>query len=129
GDSSIPEAGVTYFAGTFVRHPLALAAAKASLEYFKSKGPELQEGLNRKTSVLVKALNTICSELQIPVHIVGFGSLWRIRFKEEIAFSELLFTLMRDKGIHILDGFPCFLTEAQTEEDLKAIENAFRESL
>ena len=29
GDDSIPTVGVTYFAGTFVRHPLALAAAQA----------------------------------------------------------------------------------------------------
>src|SRR5204862_2166287 len=28
GDDSIPTVGVTYFAGTFVRHPLALAAAR-----------------------------------------------------------------------------------------------------
>ena len=28
GDDSIPTVGVTYFAGTFVRHPLALAAAQ-----------------------------------------------------------------------------------------------------
>ena len=33
GDASVPEVGVTYFAGTFVRHPLALAAAKAALEF------------------------------------------------------------------------------------------------
>ncbi len=32
GDDSFPEAGVTYFAGTFVRHPLALAAARATLK-------------------------------------------------------------------------------------------------
>ena len=32
GDNSVPEADVTYFAGTFVRaHPLALAAARAAL--------------------------------------------------------------------------------------------------
>ena len=31
GDDSFPEVGVTYFAGTFVRHPLALASARASL--------------------------------------------------------------------------------------------------
>src|SRR5690606_377144 len=29
-DGSVPEVGVTYFAGTFVRHPLTLAATKAS---------------------------------------------------------------------------------------------------
>ena len=28
GDDSIPTVGVTYFAGTFVRHPLALAACQ-----------------------------------------------------------------------------------------------------
>ena len=32
GDDSIPTVGVTYFAGTFVRHPLALAAAHAVLD-------------------------------------------------------------------------------------------------
>ena len=41
GDASIPEVGVTYFAGTFVRHPPALVAAKAVLEHLKVKGPKL----------------------------------------------------------------------------------------
>src|SRR6185369_9073256 len=39
GDESGPTAGVTYFAGTFVRHPFALAAAKASLLHMKERGP------------------------------------------------------------------------------------------
>jgi glutamate-1-semialdehyde aminotransferase len=33
-----PTVGVTYFAGTFVRHPLTLAAAKASLDHLKASG-------------------------------------------------------------------------------------------
>ena len=49
GDDSVPTVGVTYFAGTFVRHPLALAAAKAALEHLKEQGPALQEQLNAKT--------------------------------------------------------------------------------
>ena len=40
GDSSIPEVGVTFFAGTFVRHPMALAAAAAELDKLKAGGPE-----------------------------------------------------------------------------------------
>ena len=39
GDSSFPQVGVTYFAGTFVRHPLAMAAAKASLTPPERAGP------------------------------------------------------------------------------------------
>ncbi|WP_457818932.1 hypothetical protein, partial [Staphylococcus aureus] len=53
GNMSVPETGVTYFAGTFVRHPLALAAAKASLNYFIEKGIALQDSINTLTTDLV----------------------------------------------------------------------------
>jgi hypothetical protein len=42
GDESGPGVGVTFFAGTFVRHPLALAAARAVLERLRQEGPEMQ---------------------------------------------------------------------------------------
>ena len=45
GDDSYPETGVTFFAGTFVRHPLALAATLAVLNHLKAAGPELWEQL------------------------------------------------------------------------------------
>ena len=129
GDDSQPEAGVTYFAGTFVRHPLALAAAKASLEYMKAKGPALQQGLNSLTQYLAAELNVTCEKEGLPLFIPSFGSLWKIKFKEELPYGELLFTLMRDKGIHIWDLFPCFLTEAHTKDDVDKIITAFRTSV
>src|SRR6185436_2663914 len=43
GDASVPTVGVTYFAGTFVRHPLALAAVRAVLKHLKKEGPALQQ--------------------------------------------------------------------------------------
>ncbi|GAB3899445.1 polyketide synthase [Spirosoma agri] len=129
GDSSVPEVGVTYFAGTFVRHPLALAAAKASLEYMKEKGASLQQTLTQKTKRLADALNAIIDRQQIPLVVAQFGSLWKIKFKEDIAYGELLFTLMREKGIHIWDGFPCFLTEAHTDEEIDTIIDRFSRSV
>ncbi len=129
GDSSSPQAGVTYFAGTFVRHPLALAAANASLLYMKSRGPALQRNLNAFTDYLAAELNSICEKEGVPFYIPHFGSLWKIKFNEELPYGELLFTLMRGKGIHIWDLFPCFLTEAHTREDIDAIITAFRESI
>ena len=129
GNASMPESGVTYFAGTFVRHPLALAASLASLEYMKAIGPSLQVSINEKTRELADSLNQICNQKGIPVFVAQFGSLWKIKFKEDIAYGELLFTLMREKGIHIWDGFPCFLTEAHTAADVKAIVEKFRESV
>ena len=129
GDDSTPEAGVTYFAGTFVRHPLALAAAKASLEYMKLKGPSLQEGMNRNTKKMADAMNDICTRNGLPLYIAQFGSLWKIKWKNEIPYGELLFTLMRNKGVHIWDGFPCFLTEAHTEADIRFVIQQFEASI
>lgn len=128
GDDSVPEAGVTYFAGTFVRHPLALAAAKATLEYMQQQGPALQEGINTLTDYLATALNRICRQMHLPVYAVYFASLWKLKFHEEYAYSELLFTLLREKGIHIWDGFPCFLTAAHTQREVDSIIEKFRES-
>ncbi|MBD1363281.1 amino acid adenylation domain-containing protein [Mucilaginibacter sp. ZT4R22] len=129
GDRSVPEVGVTYFAGTFVRHPLALAAAKASLEYMKERGPALQEKLTRLTTMFADGMEAKCKKEGVPITIVGFGSLWRMKFLEDIPYSELLFTLIRLKGIHILDGFPCFITDAHTEDDIKTMLAAFNESI
>ncbi len=129
GDASFPEVGVTYFAGTFVRHPLALAAAKASLDYMKAKGPDLQKSLTAKAERLTDALNTEFSRRQLPFFVAQFGSLWKIKFHEEVPYSELLFTLMREKGIHIWDGFPCFMTEAHTADDISRMISSFVDSV
>jgi glutamate-1-semialdehyde aminotransferase/malonyl CoA-acyl carrier protein transacylase len=129
GDDSVPESGVTYFAGTFVRHPLALAAAKAALDHMRAKGPELQLRLNNLTKQLADKLNNICHTRGLPLFAAQFGSLWKLKFKEDIAYGELVFTLMREKGIHILDGFPCFLNEAFSEKEVDQIVQAFESSV
>jgi glutamate-1-semialdehyde aminotransferase len=121
GDASFPEVGVTYFAGTFVRHPLALAAAKASLQYLKEQGPGLQQALTASTERLAHTLNAELERQQLPFYVAQFGSLWKIKFHEELPYNELLFTLMREKGIHIWDGFPCFLTTAHTAQEVDEI--------
>ena len=129
GDASVPEAGVTYFAGTFVRHPLALAAAQASLLHLKKQGPALQEQLNAQTAHLAAQLNAEAEQRQLPLHIAHFGSLWKIKFTTDLPYSTLLFTLMRERGVHIWDNFPCFLTEAHSEADVRQIVTAFTASL
>ncbi|MGA0557669.1 amino acid adenylation domain-containing protein [Larkinella sp. VNQ87] len=129
GDASFPEVGVTYFAGTFVRHPLALAAARASLRYLKQQGPQLQRSLTAKTERLADTLNASFNRQQLPFFIAQFGSLWKLKYHQEIPYSELLFTLLREKGIHIWDGFPCFMTEALTDAEIDRVIEVFHESV
>ncbi|SDS91968.1 type I polyketide synthase [Winogradskyella sediminis] len=124
GDDSFPEIGVTYFAGTFVRHPLALAASKGSLIHFKNKGIALQNGLAALTERLATELNSYFKNNSLPMEITYYRSLWRLKFLEDIPYSELFFVLMREKGFHIWDGFPCYMTEAFSEDDIdKLIRN------
>ena len=129
GDDSIPEVGVTYFAGTFVRHPLALAAAKASLLTMQEEGVLLQQRINDLTEMLVGGIKAIITKYNIPFEIVYFSSLWRIKINNDALFAELLFTLMRFNGVHIWDGFPCFLTKAFKETDVKKIIDIFNTSV
>ncbi|GAA0717915.1 amino acid adenylation domain-containing protein [Dokdonella soli] len=129
GDDSHPTVGVTYFAGTFVRHPLALAAAKAVLGHLKHEGPALQERLNTRTAKLAAELNAHCAEVGAPVTIAHFASIWKIAFSEDHPLQDLLFAMMRSRGIHILDNFPCFFTTMHSESDFTAIAQAFKESI
>ena len=37
--------------------------------------------------------------------------------------------MMRSRGVHILDNFPCFLTSAHSAEDIATIQRVFKESV
>jgi amino acid adenylation domain-containing protein len=129
GDDSIPGVGVTYFAGTFVRHPLALAASKAALLHLKECGPALQSALTTNTAAMADELSAWCAEVGAPIALRHFASLWRVSWLEEHPLQDLLFAMMRSRGVHILDNFPCFLTSAHSAEDIALIQRAFKESV
>ncbi|HEY4303866.1 MAG TPA: amino acid adenylation domain-containing protein [Gemmatimonadaceae bacterium] len=129
GDASVPEVGVTYFAGTFVRHPLALASARAVLKLVKEKGPALQQGLTALTARLAKELNTWFTANGVPIEIRHFSSVWKTFFTADVQNTDLLFYMLRDRGIHIYEGFPCFMTMAHTDADIDKVIAAFKESV
>lgn len=129
GDDSQPEVGVTYFAGTFVRHPASIAACKAALEILQEEGPALQQRVNGQTAYLVSELNNFFQDREVPLEVNHFSSLWRMTYTESIPYSEVLFYLIRKNGVHIYDGFPCFLTMAHTDADVEIILNAIKTSV
>ncbi|WP_446745077.1 amino acid adenylation domain-containing protein [Silvibacterium acidisoli] len=129
GDNSFPQVGVTFYAGTFMRHPLAMAAVKASLEHIKESGPSLQTDLAKKTSALVADLNAMFREFNYQSSIETFASWFFFSPAQEPQLARLLHYHLREQGIHIQEGFPCFLTTAHTDEDLQFVRKAFRTSL
>ena len=129
GDDSFPEVGVTFFAGTFVRHPLALAAAQAVLTYLKSEGGELQRRLNLRTTHLVETLTREAAALSAPVRITHFSSWFCFNFPPELPYASLFYAYMRDRGIHVWEGRAGFITTAHTDADLDSVVRAFRETI
>ncbi|NEO86252.1 MAG: amino acid adenylation domain-containing protein [Spirulina sp. SIO3F2] len=130
GDDSIPEVGVTFFAGTFVRHPMALAAAEASLLKLKAGGPNLQKSLAEKVQRLATTLTQYCDRVGAPIKIAYFSSFFYVTYDATAApYGGLLFYLLRAKGIHIWEYRACFLTLAHTDADVETIMRAFKEAI
>ena len=129
GDQSGPEVGVTFFAGTFVRHPLALAATWACLNYLKDNSPGLQRRLNQRTTQLVETLAAHAERVGAPIRLTHFSSLFWIQFPADLQYSNLFFAYMREKGIHLWEGRAGVLTTAHTDEDLDRVVQAFKASI
>ncbi len=129
GDDSFPEVGVTFYAGTFMRHPLAMAAVKASLEHLKSGGPTMQQTLAGRTSSLVADIRSMFLEFSYNSPIETFSSWFFFGVAGEPRLARLLHFNLRHKGVHVQEGFPCFLTTAHSDADLDFVREAFHRSL
>ncbi len=129
GDDSAPEAAVTFFAGTFVRHPLALAAVDAVLTHLDAEGPALQERMAAKTAGLVARMNDALAARGLPRCVETCGSLFYFKLTATEPLATLLYPHMRLRGVHIQEGFPCFLTTAHGPAEIAAIADAFEGAL
>jgi natural product biosynthesis luciferase-like monooxygenase protein len=129
GDASFPEVGVTFFAGTFVRHQLAIRSTLSVLSKIKREGPSLQAAVTARAAMLVDALNAYFEQSGVPMRMTRFASMMYFRFQEELKFSSLLFYHLRLRGLHIWEARPVFLSTAHTDEDIDFIIRVFKESL
>ena len=125
GDDSFPQAGVTFYAGTFMRHPLALAAVRASLQHLKATGPTLQQLLADRTSSLVSDINSMFRDFDYPTSIATFSSWFYFGAPAEPRLARLLHFHLRQLGVHIQESFPCFLSTAHSVADLDFVREAF----
>ncbi|MBI3225660.1 MAG: amino acid adenylation domain-containing protein [Mycolicibacterium cosmeticum] len=124
GDDSMPEVGVTYFAGTFVRHPLTMAVVDATLRHMKDN-PHLQDQVSAVAEDLVHRLNTLFKTEGVPMHIGRFGSLMKPEWTQDLAFGELLYFFLREAGVNAWDGRPNYLTTTHGPAEIDFIVDGF----
>jgi glutamate-1-semialdehyde 2,1-aminomutase len=129
GDDSAPETPTTFFAGTFCRHPLALAAARATALHLIEAGPALQEGMTARTTALVERLNADARGAGLPVVFTSFGSFFGIALTQSAITQRaisLLSILLLTKGVHLRGGDRGgFLSTAHSDADIEHIREAF----
>ncbi|MGW0709711.1 amino acid adenylation domain-containing protein [Streptomyces sp. NPDC002643] len=118
GDGSYPAAPTTFFAGTFCKHPLAMASALAVLTELDRQGPGLQRDLNRRTERFARVVNEGLEADGVPIRMVTFSSLFRFTSQHDI---HMLYYHLVDQGIHIREGHNAFLSAAHTDEDVERI--------
>ena len=129
GDSSVPMTAPTFFAGTFVRHPLTLAAANAVLHHIKGEGAALYDRVAERTQAMVAEIKADLARRGIADVVHGYKSWFATDFSSQDPLGALFYAQMRLNGVHIQDGYPCFLTTAHSEDDFDFIAKAFRDSL
>lgn len=78
---------------------------------------------------MVSELNQYCQQVGVPIKIPHCGSLFKIKIPQDIAYEEIIYVLLREKGIHIWDARPCFITTAHTDEDIQLFINTFKQSV
>ena len=129
GDDSYPEADVTWFAGTFVRHPVALAASRAVLQHMRNAGADLQRELNDRTAAFVNGINEFLTEVGAPMSVETFSSMFLTRFHRDQQYASLFYFHLRDQGIHITEGRSAFLSTAHSDTDLEFLTTAYRNAV
>ncbi|MGB0929747.1 MAG: amino acid adenylation domain-containing protein, partial [Chitinophagales bacterium] len=128
GDDSFPEALVTFYGGTFVKHPLCLASALATLKQIKAGGPQLQEQLNERGMAFAARLRDLFLETKAPLAIKSTSSVLAVKILDGNPLSDLFFHALRYHGVHQTERSG-FVSTAHTDEDLEFAFKAYRTSI
>jgi iturin family lipopeptide synthetase A len=126
GDDSYPERETAFFGGTYIQHPVSMAAARAVLEHLTAAGPELQASLNARTRRFADELNRYCEAEDFPLRVAYFGSQFRFESRGDM---ELLFFHLLLRGVYVWEWRNFFWSTAHTDADVQFVIDAVADSL
>ena len=128
GDDSFPEQPVTFFGGTFVRHPVSMAVALATVGQIESLTDADYRELNDRTRAFADRVNAMFEELRAPLRLSSAASLVMLKFLEPDPIHQIYHFLLRHKGVYLTDraGFINFTT---TDADLDFVFSVMRDSV
>ncbi|WP_432078403.1 MupA/Atu3671 family FMN-dependent luciferase-like monooxygenase [Streptomyces sp. YPW6] len=126
GEPGGPARETTFIGGTYMQHPLSMAAARAVLTHLTERGPGLQSALNARTQWLADRLNAFFRDEEFPLELAHFGSMFRFRHRADL---ELLYHHLQLRGVYVWEWRSFYLSTAHTEEDVNRVAEAVEGSL
>jgi len=123
------------FGGTFCRHPLSMEAVCAATGHLLEQGPQLQRRMNGLTDRLADRLNLWFQDQAVPLRLMNFGPQFLFEgFGPYSAFAQpielaLFYLLLMERGVYTWERRTCGLCTEHTEDDIRRIEAAVRDSV
>jgi microcystin synthetase protein McyE len=134
-DESMPHDNVIFHAGTYYKHPLSLAAAKAALTEIKRRKDTLYQEIRSNMEYLAGSLNSYFKDENIPLRLdycetmFRFFGLGKYDLTLEPLELDLLFKILIFNDVYTWEKRTCFVSAAHTRADIKTIINAFKLSV
>ncbi|MEZ4934177.1 MAG: aminotransferase class III-fold pyridoxal phosphate-dependent enzyme [Saprospiraceae bacterium] len=124
GDDSSPDGVISYFASTFIKNPISVAAGYAAIKEIERIGPALQADLNEKTIRFAERIREIFLRTKAPFMIQSASSFYMLKYADSNPLSKLFNYFLRMRGVNVRER-PCFLSTAHSEEDFEKTYQGF----
>ena len=124
GDESSPDGVITYFASTFIKNPISVAAGYAAIKEIERLGPALQNDLNEKTIRFAERIREIFLQTKAPLMIQSASSFFMLKYADGNPLSKLFNYFLRVRGVNVRER-PCFISTAHTEADFEKTYKGF----
>ena len=133
-----------FMGGTFSANPLAMRTSRTLLEILTKHKKTLYPYLNDQGSRMRKEVNDFCVARQIPVHMIGIGSMSRLIFTDKPVKSRrdrdrleagqglqnrFYLHLLLKEGIHVSTNRIIFVSWAHRKKDIAKIIKSICNSL
>jgi glutamate-1-semialdehyde aminotransferase len=118
----------TLIAGTYSRHPLALAAAESVLVHIAGEGAGMYERLDHLSARFATALEKLLVAHGAPFQLARCASMVRV-YGQDQALRELLSYHLVARGVYVSEGRTWFVSTAHEESDLDRAVAMFDDAL
>ena len=134
--------GGVVFGGTFNGNPLALAAARATIDALSARQGAPLARANRPGEELMSGLRESAQTLGMPLTVCGFGAAFAVHFSERqplLAYRDTLkddrerlrtFLLhMLEEGVYALPDGRFYVSTAHSEDDIEETKRVVHRAL